>query len=750
MSKPTIGFFALYLDPPCGGCEISTWNYFKKLSKYYSIHCFCFLSDNSKFKSEEFFIKDKIHITRSNRDIPKVMDEFIKEKNPDMIVSQLFFSDVMIDQAAKHGVPVVFFSHGIFEDFCMHQVRGTCHYQDILTCPYERGCLNSETINNYAKKYNYCSEIVCNSKFMIDAFNRFFPDLNNINLVYPDFDYDLFYDGSNSQIDHDKTIVFAVNSNITKGSKFVVDLARNNPDKRFIYAGCSDAHLSWFAFAPNIEAHGKVSREQMKEFYKMADVTILPTQLHESFSGVAYESILCGTPVLASNKGNLKYIISDSSYGKLFDNFDAQEWTDGINEYSDKRVPEDKMKIVMDDLNENNSVEKIRDIFDKVINREKPKEIEEPKVEVIENKQKKVLFLGRFLNPSLGGAEFFILAVLKYLQKLGYDCSGVCYADPATEKRFTKSEKIIWDGIPVYREPIMSTVDISRIMDEHSPDLVITHSFDAPIIVSLAKQKGIKTILGVHFWRNICGVKDRFFNMLERPMETVEVYHHLHHVFEDADQVYVNSEFMKQAVKRYTGKEIENKIHPMLDMDRVVSKKERDPKYILLVNSDIGKGGGLFAKIASAMPNYDFLCLGLGAEIIPQNVEINKKIKGIPNIKILEKTDNVADVYRQAKILLAPSLVDETFSMVALEAMANGVPVLASPNGNFPYLVKGGGMILPTEDINHWIQAIESLYSNKDSYNTLSENALQVASLHLPEVELKKFHDLVIACIGEI
>ena len=142
MSKPIIGFFALYLDPALGGCEISTHNYFKKLSKYYNIHCFCFLNDNSKFKSEEFFIKDKVYITRSNRDIPQVMDEFIKEKTPDMIVSQLFFSDVMIDRAAKHGVPVVFFSHGILEDFCTHQVRGTCNYPDILTCPYEKGCLN--------------------------------------------------------------------------------------------------------------------------------------------------------------------------------------------------------------------------------------------------------------------------------------------------------------------------------------------------------------------------------------------------------------------------------------------------------------------------------------------------------------------------------------------------------------------------------------------------------------------------------
>ena len=746
MVKPIIGFFSLYLDPCEGGCEISTQNYFKKLSQFYNIHCFCFLSNNKKFKTEEFFIKDKIRITRSNRDIVQVMHEFINEKHPDIIVTQLFFSDVITDQAAKHGIPVVFFSHGIFEDFCMHQVRGTCGYSDILTCPYEKGCINSETINNYAKKYNYCSEIICNSKFMIKAFNRFFPQLDNINLIYPDFNYDIFYDGSNAQIEHDKTVVLAVNSNITKGSKFVVDLARNNPDKRFIYVGCSEAHLSWFTFAPNIEAYGKVSREKMKEFYKMADVTIIPTLLHESFSGVAYESVLCGTPVLASNKGNLKYLISDDSYGKLFERLDIQEWTNGIIEYSEKRIPEDKMKLVMDDLNENNSVEKIREIFDKVINK---KEIEEDKVEIIKKPNKKVLFFGKFFLPYLGGGELFILSILKHLQSLGYDCSAVCYADPATERRFVKSERVMWDGIPVYREIIISTSDISRIMDEHSPDLVITQSFDAPIIVNIAKQKGIKTILGVHFWRNICGVKDRFYKMLERPMETVEVYKHLHHVFDDADQVYVNSEFMQNAVKRYVGKEIKNIIHPMLDVDRVVYKGERDPKYILLVNSDIGKGGELFINIASAMPDYDFLCLGLGAEIIPQNIAINQKMRNIQNIKILEKTDNVSEIYRQTKILLAPSLVDETFSMVALEAMANGIPVLASQNGNFPYLINGGGMTLSTDDVNLWIQTIKRLFSDKESYNILSENALQVASLHLPEVELKKFEDLVVACIGE-
>ena len=363
-------------------------------------------------------------------------------------------------------------------------------------------------------------------------------------------------------------------------------------------------------------------------------------------------------------------------------------------------------------------------------------------------KKKKVLFLARFFAPPLGGGEFFIISVLKYLKEKGYSCMGVCYYDPETNAQF-KTEKLTeWQGIPVLQTSIDRISKIQELYEDIEPDLVITQSYDAPIIVDVAKRMGIKTILGTHFWRNICAVNDNFVGMLDRPMDTVTLLKTYHRVFHEADEMYVNSKFMQKAVERYVGVNIERIIHPLVDVTRVLCSEKTDD-YITIVNPDSGKGGDVFADIARKMPERKFMSVGLASEIIPENIKINSKIKRLSNIKILEKTDNMKDIYAQTKILLIPSLVDETFSMVALEAMANGIPILSSSNGNLPFLVENGGFLLDTGDIDSWVDAIKELFSDTLSYNNISENAKNNSHKYDSNIELNKFHEMVKLCIGE-
>ena len=182
----------------------------------------------------------------------------------------------------------------------------------------------------------------------------------------------------------------------------------------------------------------------------------------------------------------------------------------------------------------------------------------------------------------------------------------------------------------------------------------------------------------------------------------------------------------------------------------IFSKERKDGKYVTLVNSDYGKGGELFYQIAKRLSQIQFLCAGLGAEIIPQNIEINKKLKTLKNVTILERTDNMAEIYEKTRLLLIPSLVDETFSMVALEAMSNGIPIIASPNGNLPFLIENGGILLDTGNIDSWIDAIIYLITNKVSYNELSENAQKIALKYNPEEELNKFLSMIKTALGEV
>lgn len=81
----------------------------------------------------------------------------------------------------------------------------------------------------------------------------------------------------------------------------------------------------------NIIYVGKVDYSSLYLYYNAADILLVPSQ-HEGFARVTLEAMLCGTPVLASNRGCLPEIINPE-VGELLEPPTAEEFAKRISFY---------------------------------------------------------------------------------------------------------------------------------------------------------------------------------------------------------------------------------------------------------------------------------------------------------------------------------------------------------------------------------------------------------------------------------
>jgi len=78
--------------------------------------------------------------------------------------------------------------------------------------------------------------------------------------------------------------------------------------------------------------------------------------------------------------------------------------------------------------------------------------------------------------------------------------------------------------------------------------------------------------------------------------------------------------------------------------------------------------------------------------------------------------DRIEDAFAEMDVLVVPSLVPESFSLVAHEAQALGIPVVASRIGALPELVQDGvnGLLVSPGDVRGLTRALRRLSSPQE------------------------------------
>lgn len=169
-------------------------------------------------------------------------------------------------------------------------------------------------------------------------------------------------------------------------------------------------------------------------------------------------------------------------------------------------------------------------------------------------------------------------------------------------------------------------------------------------------------------------------------------------------------------------------LYPPVDPKRVKAKKGTK---VTLINCWPDKGGDLFAAIAARMSDKKFLGVRGGY------AETKQVIVSHPNIEYMENTPDIKKVYAKTRILLMPS-IRESYGRTAVEAMINGIPVIAHPTVGLKECMGEGGIYLDRADIDAWVAKINEL-DDPDKYEAASKAALarakEIEADRIPSLE---------------
>jgi glycosyltransferase involved in cell wall biosynthesis len=206
-----------------------------------------------------------------------------------------------------------------------------------------------------------------------------------------------------------------------------------------------------------------------------------------------------------------------------------------------------------------------------------------------------------------------------------------------------------------------------------------------------------------------------------------------------ADLIVTNSRFLRDAVRQQAAVSSEV-VPPFIDTSVTSAPAPTGPAGALaFVGLDAWKGARLALQLADALPDRRFLFL----EGARPSRALLARARRLANVTCEGWTDDMGQVFARARILLMPSLWDEPFGRLPVEAGAHGVPTIASARGGLPESVGGGGLLVDrADDAAAWIHAIR-LLDDPARHASLSACARGHAASLDVRVTVGQFADLV-------
>ncbi|MEM3615531.1 MAG: glycosyltransferase family 4 protein [Candidatus Methanomethylicia archaeon] len=332
------------------------------------------------------------------------------------------------------------------------------------------------------------------------------------------------------------------------------------------------------------------------------------------------------------------------------------------------------------------------------------------------------------IENAPSGPRIVAQKLLKYLSK---KIKVILYPRITYLHDLSRAKDIINRLILSYGAIVNSEIDLM-----HFITIPYMTDFTVESITLLGRLRKIPIVINIH---GIVYKND--FHELKRHVLKNKLAFISHIKATNSDKIVVNSYYMKNVLSIYY-KIPQNKVVVIpngVDIEEFTPLGDKiylegDPAILYAGRISWEKGIDILIKaipmIKKDLKKAKFHIVGSG----PWTNEIillAKKLNAYPYIKFHGSFPYryLPYIFRGADIFVLPSRV-EPFGMVLLEAMACGLPVVASSVGGIPEIIKHykNGILITPNNPTKLCQAITEIYLNNSLNKKLSSNAIQTAS----------------------
>ncbi len=344
--------------------------------------------------------------------------------------------------------------------------------------------------------------------------------------------------------------------------------------------------------------------------------------------------------------------------------------------------------------------------------------------------------IGITCYPSLGGSGIVATELGLNLARSGYSVHFICASMPLRLQEYR--ENVFYHEVEVADYPVFQyppyTLSLATAMAEtaikHGLDILHVHyaiphaasGYLAREMVGADRLRLITTLHGTDI--TLVGQEPSFFRMTR-------------FLIDESDAVTAVSGFLARETHKVFGVEraidvIPNFVdtrsfHPLEDRAaRAAYAKEGEALLVHASNFRAVKNVPavieVFARVAAARPAR-LLLLGDGPEREPA-LALAAQLGVADRISAPGAADDLPAVFPLADLLLLPSW-QESFGLVALEAMSCGVPVIATDRGGTDEFIVDGvnGYLRDPEDIAGMADAALAILGDAGLYHHVSEEA---------------------------